>query len=94
MKQNQNQTLIPLLMFGMLLGSMTSQSVLAAEKSAGDATRGARAWAENCTRCHNTRDPRELRDDQWKTTTFHMRLRSGLTGQQTRDIVKFLQESN
>ena len=28
--------------------------------------RGARTWADNCARCHNMRDPKELRDDQWR----------------------------
>ncbi len=60
----------------------------------GDFARGAKAWVDNCVRCHNVRDPKELRDDQWITTTFHMRIRAGLTGQQTRDIIKFLQTSN
>ena len=62
--------------------------------TAGDFARGAKAWVENCVRCHNVRDPKELRDDQWITTTFHMRMRAGLTGQQARDIIKFLQMSN
>lgn len=57
-------------------------------------TRGARAWADNCSRCHNIRDPRELRDDQWRAVMAHMRLRAGLTGQDTRDILGFLQQSN
>jgi len=60
----------------------------------GDFVKGAKAWADNCTRCHNLRDPKELRDDQWITTTFHMRVRGGLTGQETRDILTFLQQSN
>lgn len=57
-------------------------------------TRGAGAWADNCGRCHNIRDPRELRDDQWRAVMAHMRLRAGLTGQDTRDILSFLQGSN
>ncbi len=40
------------------------------------------------------RSPAELRDDQWVTTVFHMRVRAGLTGQETRDILTFLQSSN
>jgi mono/diheme cytochrome c family protein len=56
--------------------------------------RGARAWAEQCARCHNMRDARELRDDQWRPVVMHMRVRAGLTGQQARDILRFLQESN
>lgn len=61
---------------------------------AGDFAQGAKSWADNCSRCHNMRDPQDLRDDQWITTAFHMRLRAGLTGQQTRDILTFLQTSN
>lgn len=60
----------------------------------GDIGQGAKIWAENCSRCHNMRDPQDLRDDQWITTAFHMRIRAGLTGQQTRDVLTFMQESN
>lgn len=60
----------------------------------GDFAKGAASWANNCSRCHNMRDPQDLRDDQWVTTVFHMRVRAGLTGQQARDILTFLQESN
>ncbi len=56
--------------------------------------RGAQAWAGQCARCHAMRDPRELRDDQWRAVVTHMRIRGGLTGQQARDILRFLQESN
>ncbi len=74
--------------------AVTAQAAEQGDAKDGDFLRGAKAWADNCTRCHNVRDPKELRDDQWKTTVYHMRVRGGLTGQQTRDIIKFLQESN
>ena len=74
---------------------MSSSVVYSAEfPVAGNASNGAKAWAENCSRCHNMRSPEELRDDQWITTVFHMRVRGGLTGQETRDIITFLQSSN
>ena len=60
----------------------------------GDFAQGSKAWSENCARCHNMRSPSDLRDDQWVTTVFHMRVRAGLTGQETRDILTFLQGSN
>jgi len=60
----------------------------------GDFARGSQAWADNCSRCHNIRPANELRDDQWLTTVFHMRVRAGLTGQEARDILTFLQTSN
>ena len=68
----------------------------AAEDSskAGDISRGAQQWANNCARCHNMRDPKEFRDDEWKPIVQHMRVRAGLTGQQARDILAFLQSSN
>jgi len=81
-----------LLIVGMVL---TSSNILAGDfPEKGDAARGAKAWSENCMRCHNLRDSHELRDDQWITTTFHMRIRGNLTGQETRDILTFLQSSN
>jgi mono/diheme cytochrome c family protein len=56
--------------------------------------RGAQTWADNCARCHNMRDPNELRDDQWRAVVSHMRVRGGLTGLEARDVLAFLQGSN
>jgi mono/diheme cytochrome c family protein len=60
----------------------------------GDASRGAKEWANNCSRCHNMRDPKEFRDDTWRLIVSHMRVRGGFTGQQIRDILAFLRSSN
>ncbi len=60
----------------------------------GDVSRGAQGWVQHCNRCHIARQPRELRDDQWISTMFHMRVRAGLTGQEMRDILSFMQASN
>ncbi len=62
--------------------------------SAGDPIRGATTWGNNCARCHEMRSPTEFRDDIWKPITAHMRLRAGLTGEQQRDVLAFLQASN
>ena len=79
----------------LVLMSVFPNRILAADYPAsGDFQQGAKIWAENCGRCHNIRGPRELRDDQWITTVFHMRLRAGLTGQESRDVLTFLQGSN
>mgnify|MGYP003624242363 CR=1 FL=1 len=64
------------------------------DKSMGNVARGATSWAQNCARCHEMRDPAEFRDDQWRTIVAHMRIRAGLTGQQQRDILAFLQSAN
>ena len=78
-------------LFGVLLFAEAAGEEFPA---AGDIRQGAKTWADNCARCHNLRNPRELRDDQWITTVFHMRIRAGLTGQQARDVLSFLQVSN
>ncbi len=66
----------------------------AQENTAGDVARGAVAWTNNCDRCHNMRQPNEFTDNQWRPIISHMRIRAGLTGQEARDILKFLQENN
>ncbi len=79
----------------LLLTVSYSASTFAADyPEAGNFTNGSKVWAENCGRCHNIRGPKELRDDQWISTAFHMRMRAGLTGQETRDVITFLQGSN
>jgi cytochrome c5 len=61
---------------------------------AGDAIKGAQAWANTCSRCHNMRQPNEFTDDKWDPIINHMRLRSGIPGDMARDIRAFLQSSN
>ncbi len=56
--------------------------------------RGAKSWADTCARCHNMRDARSLRDDQWRAAVAHMRVRAGLTANEASDILAFLQQSN
>jgi cytochrome c5 len=62
--------------------------------SEGDINQGATTWSNNCARCHEMRSPTEFRDDIWKPIVTHMRIRAGLTGQQSRDVLAFLQASN
>lgn len=84
------------------LGGLTTALPVAGAEETGQASksgaaefaRGARLWAENCNRCHNMRDPKDYRDDQWRAVVAHMRVRAGLTGSQARSILRFLQESN
>ena len=56
--------------------------------------RGAKAWAENCNRCHNMRAISELSPAEWKVSVMHMRVRAGLPGRMTRDILAFLTSSS
>lgn len=75
-------------------GAFIAANAGESEKSAGDISRGTISWGQNCARCHEMRDPAEFRDDQWRSIVAHMRLRAGLTGQQQRDILAFLQSAN
>ena len=55
---------------------------------------GVQLWSDNCARCHNSRPPEEFSPAQWETIVHHMRLRANLTGEEAREIVKFLQASS
>ena len=55
---------------------------------------GARAWVQNCMRCHNIRDPQERSDREWEVIVHHMRVRANLTAEEHRLIVEFLKAAN
>lgn len=55
---------------------------------------GAKVYAENCGRCHNPRSSTERTDREWTVIINHMRVRAGLTGEQARQVLAFLQETN
>jgi mono/diheme cytochrome c family protein len=82
------------LIAALLIFTIQMQSFAQDTPQAGNVTDGGKAWVDNCTRCHNMRSPDDLTDEQWVTSVYHMRVRAGLTGQETRDILSFLQASN
>lgn len=71
-----------------------SISGLAYGQNPADMANGAKAWAKNCTRCHNARSPMERNDRDWATIAGHMRARANLTKTETRMIVVYLQAMN
>jgi mono/diheme cytochrome c family protein len=54
---------------------------------------GARIWAQNCIRCHNSRSPGSYSDAHWEVAMMHMRVRANLTGQQQKAVYEFLTAS-
>ncbi len=96
--QNQVHFLRALVVAAGVAMVIATVDVRAAEEIAADDgmafARGAQAWASNCARCHNMRDAAELRDDQWRAVVAHMRVRAGLTGTESQEILMFLQRSN
>jgi hypothetical protein len=55
---------------------------------------GALLWSQNCSRCHNLRDPRERSDRGWDVISLHMRVRANLTAEEHRLILAFLKSAN
>ncbi len=55
---------------------------------------GGRMWSQRCGQCHNLRPASEYSDAQWTVTMHHMRIRVPLTGEEHRNILKFLQATN
>jgi cytochrome c5 len=76
------------------IGSISAARAADAATDSSSFARGASAWANNCVRCHNARGPKEFSADQWKTIMGHMRIRAGLTGHESRDVLAFLQQSS
>jgi len=70
---------------------------VAADETARDRAqlqRGAKAWENNCARCHKMREPSEFPDHLWRPIVAHMRVRAGLTGEEAKAILEFLQAAN
>jgi len=93
----------PVLLFNVLLvigAFVAHEDVVAAQSNVTKQTdpmqfaRGAKTWADTCARCHNLRDARSLRDDQWRAAVAHMRVRAGMTAKEAEDVLAFLQQSN
>lgn len=83
------------LVAGMLV--ITSGATAAEDKSQTDRAafaRGAKAWSQNCGRCHNFRAAKELNDQEWAVSVTHMRVRANIPGDVAKDIIAFLQASN
>lgn len=90
-----------LVAFVLGVGALTMQdNVVAAENETTaqndpmQFAKGAKTWADTCSRCHNMRDARSLRDDQWRAAVAHMRVRAGLTATEAKNVLVFLQQSN
>lgn len=98
MKRNI-QIAAALWMAGAALGTAALPSIAAeAEAKPGvpapSVARGKKAWTENCARCHEMREPKDLTDREWPAVIRHMRVRGGLTGQEERDMFELFIKGN
>jgi len=55
---------------------------------------GAELYSIHCNRCHPERYPTERTAAQWKTIMLHMRVRANLPAEQSRTILKYLQDNS
>jgi len=55
---------------------------------------GAELYSIHCNRCHPERYPTERTAAQWKTILLHMRVRANLPAEQSRTILKYLQDNS
>ena len=55
---------------------------------------GAELYSIHCNRCHPERYPTERTAAQWKTIMLHMQVRANIPNQQSRLILKYLQDNS
>ena len=55
---------------------------------------GAELYSIHCNRCHPERYPTERTAVQWKTIMLHMQVRANIPVQQSRLILKYLQDNS
>ncbi len=76
------------------MAQSTSESTVAPQEAdAASVARGAKAWTNHCSRCHNLRSPSELNAELWDVSVQHMRVRANLPGAVADDIKAFLMSS-
>ncbi|MDF1880195.1 hypothetical protein JHD50_02565 [Sulfurimonas sp. MAG313] len=87
------KNILKLTALAVLLSSGLNADVFGTEHEKADGINGAQVWADVCARCHNIRPPEDLSKRGWKYSMNHMRVRAGLTGKETRDILAFILDS-
>ncbi len=63
-------------------------------KDPADNESGAQIWSQNCMRCHQLRSPAQYTPAQWGVIVQYMRLKAGLTGEQAKKVLAFLQSAS
>jgi mono/diheme cytochrome c family protein len=84
-------SLVLLLALAAAAGCGGRGAATSATPSLAAAAGGAELWADNCARCHNMRPSDQYSAKEWGIVMLHMRVRSGLTGEEGRAIRAFLQ---
>lgn len=93
----KSQLGLAILLAGLVITAFDPVGPAGAQQSKPDPAqigRGAKAWAEQCNRCHNLRNIKDQSDGEWSVSVTHMRVRGNIPGQMARDIEAFLKASN
>ena len=72
----------------------TNAAPAVATASAKTALTGAELYSIHCNRCHPERYPTERTAAQWKTIMLHMQVRANIPVQQSKLILKYLQDNS
>lgn len=75
---------------GMLLAAMLSNGCASTKLTERG---GAQLWSENCVRCHSTPPPTAYTSAQWEVVDMHMRVRGGLTAEESAKVTEFLKSA-
>jgi hypothetical protein len=59
-----------------------------------NAALGARVFAENCSRCHESPDPASRDGREWRAISLHMRVFSDISKEDQRNVLIFLRTFN
>lgn len=95
--KTETKTLAAALGAALVAATLSAGNVAAQDETRPDPAqlaRGAKAWADNCGRCHNIRAPKEVNDQIWEASVTHMRVRANIPGNVAEDIKVFLKASN
>ncbi len=84
-----------------IAGTASTNSVAAAAPAAATVAApaphhltGAELYSIHCNRCHPERYPTERTGAQWKTIMLHMQVRANIPVQQSKLILKYLQDNS
>ena len=72
----------------------TNAAPAVATAPAKSALTGAELYSIHCNRCHPERYPTERTAAQWKTIMLHMQVRANIPVQQSKLILKYLQDNS
>jgi len=82
------------LLIPLVLVAGTAIHAAAADDQPMDIAQGAKVFAEECWRCHETPDPATRDARAWRSISLHMRVFGGLSREEQQQLLAFLRSQN